>query len=364
MAMTAQFEIASCVRVQGKLKESLQLLEKTLHLSESRYPDPKSKSLSIGFAYLRKGLIYLEWNDLQEALHWALEGLRICKSWGYSDYLWNGWRIYANILYESGDLDGALKAIDEAKQIFPVVSPGDRILALEAVIRLARGDLASAAAWVEQMDLGLDDTPDIAQREDYLQYARILMAQGKLDEAYQILERLRVATEGMGEITRLLNILTWQIVILQAKGDEEAALSLLQRALPLAEPGGFVRIFINKGAGMAQLLHKAAAAGICADYARKLWEEYRNSLGGAVLVKPPSGPAEDRKTPATLVEPISQRELEILRLLGSSLSGSEIAEELYISVNTVRTHIKNIYRKLEVNGRMEAFRRAQDLGLI
>jgi ATP/maltotriose-dependent transcriptional regulator MalT len=120
LAMTAQFEIANMLRYQGKLKQSMRMFEQTHQLSATHVPERKLKPLPVGFAYLQQARIYLEWNDLDETLHFAREGIRICKLWGYSDYLYEGWITLAGILYETGDLDGALAAIGEAKQIFPI----------------------------------------------------------------------------------------------------------------------------------------------------------------------------------------------------------------------------------------------------
>ncbi len=336
----------------------------TLRMPDSRLLAWKSKSLAIAFSYSRRGLVHLEWNELDEALQNAREGIRLCKLWGYSDYLFNAWLIYANILSEIGDLDSAQNAIREVKQFVSYFSAASRIYALEAVIHLAGGDLARAVEWVEQRGLRPTDAPDFSDREDYLAYVRILVAQAKLDEAYRILESLRIVMEPTGAITFLLYILTWQAAVLQEQGNHEKALTVLRRALVLAEPEGYIRIFINKGPGLAKLLSKAAEAGSCARFAQKLLEKYRQSVGRVGPVKPPSSPVESRKISPPLVEPLSRRELEILRLLGSSLSNPEIARELYLSVGTVRTHVKNIYRKLDVNRRMEAVQRARELELI
>ena len=137
----------------------------------------------------------------------------------------------------------------------------------------------------------------------------------------------------------------------QARGDIPAALVPLERALTLAEPEGYVRIFVDEGPPMAALLEAAAKRGIAPDYVRRLLAAF--------------GTAED-STPAKqdLVEPLSERELDVLRLLGTDLDGPDIARELVVSLNTVRTHTKNIYAKLGVNNRRAAVRRAEELDLL
>lgn len=364
MAMTAQFELAAILRSQGKLRESLRLYEKTLLMPGSNNPARKCKSLPVGYADLQKASIYLEWNVLEKALYYAQEGLRTCKLWGYSDFLYNGWYFYSSILYETGDWDGALNAINEAKRIFTEALPLNRIRALEAVINLAKGDSTTADAWIRDSDLKPEDIPNYEHRMEYYQFARILIAQGKLEEAYQILERLQVSAEKAGASTLFLHILTQQVMIIQELGYEDKALSLLQHALGLAEPEGFIRVFINKGPGMERLLIKAIASGIHASYAKELLVKFRESTGTSAIEKSQSSATADKKIHQIMVEPLSEREMEILHLLESSMNTPEIARELYISVGTVRTHIKNIYRKLNVNRRMEAIQHAKELGLL
>lgn len=364
MAMTAQFEIAALLRSQGKLHKSLQMYEDTLRMANTINPDFINKSLSVGYAYLCMAIIYLEWNDLEKSIDFTQAGLQICKMWGYSDYLLNGYIIYSTILYETGDLEGALNAIHEAKSIFPGSLPFDRVHSLEAIILLARGDLKSAENWIKQSGLSSEQIPEISHRAELLHFAKILVAQGKLDKAYRILEGLRNTAEQVGSGDLLLKILTQQAIISQDQGKYEQALGLIQHALGVAEPEGYIRVFLNKGAGMEQLLLQAISAGIYRDYSKKLLEKFQGSAGTSPAVNLQTGTTAEMKVHQALDESLSERELEILRLLESSMNTPEIARELYISVGTVRTHIKNIYRKLDVNRRMEAIQRAREVGLI
>jgi LuxR family maltose regulon positive regulatory protein len=175
---------------------------------------------------------------------------------------------------------------------------------------------------------------------------------------------LRLVLERAGGFTLVLNILAHEVIIAHAKGDDEQALSLLKRALQLAEPEGFMRAFISKGSSMQQLLRKATAAGLSPDYARRLLEGFPQA-DEKVKVEPiPPERTKAEQETLLLIEPLTDRELEVLRLLNTSLDSNEIAAELYISVNTVRTHIKNIYSKLDVNRRMQAVERARELNLM
>jgi len=156
------------------------------------------------------------------------------------------------------------------------------------------------------------------------------------------------ATGAMGYV---IEILILQAMALQAQGRMDQALTALDRALSLAEPQGYVRMFIDEGAPMGKLLRQAVARGIALDYVSKLLAALENET-------------KDERRTTELVEPLSERELEVLRFLTTHLSSTEIAEELFISVNTVRSHMKSIYGKLDVHTRREAVARAQDLGLL
>jgi LuxR family maltose regulon positive regulatory protein len=171
------------------------------------------------------------------------------------------------------------------------------------------------------------------------------------DELGRFLVRLLEAAEGGGRMGSVIELLVLQALAHQARGDLPAALVPLARALALAEPEGYVRLFVDEGAPMALLLDAAAKRGIAPHYAWQLLVAF--------------GRAEDTPAPKqVLMEPLSERELDVLRLLSTDLDGPEIARELVVSLNTMRTHTKNIYSKLGVTSRRAAVRRAEELGLL
>ena len=159
-----------------------------------------------------------------------------------------------------------------------------------------------------------------------------------------------------------LEILVLQALAHQMQGDLHAALTPLQQALILAEPEGYARVFLDEGSGMAQLLREAVTRGIVPGYAGKLLGAVEGDQSKSADTPTLSPRLPSPKT--TLVEPLSQRELEILRLFNTDLSGPEIARELVIALSTLRTHTKAIYGKLDVNSRRMAVKRAVELGLI
>jgi len=190
--------------------------------------------------------------------------------------------------------------------------------------------------------------------------ARVQLAQGNPSAALAVLEPLRQQVDAKGWTDERLKVMVLQAVALHAHGEKEEALQLLGDALALAEPGGFIRMFVDEGEPMAQLLSDAAAHGMMPDYIGKLLAVFEAEQQGSAGESPhlPFTSAQP------LIEPLSERELEVLKLLRTELNGPEIARELAVSLNTMRTHTKNIYNKLGVNNRRAAIRRAEELDLL
>ena len=215
--------------------------------------------------------------------------------------------------------------------------------------------MGEALGWAREQGLSIEDDLSYLREFEHITLARVLLARSKSDradrsmlEAMGLLERLLHAAEKGERTGSVIEILVLQALAHQLQGDIPAALVPLQQALTLAEPEGYVRVFVDEGPPMAVLLEKAAKHGIAPNSVRQLLTAF--------------GSAEDR-TPVTqvLIEPLSERELEVLRLLGTDLNGPEIARELVVSLNTMRTHTKNIYSKLGVTNRRAAVRRAEEL---
>jgi LuxR family maltose regulon positive regulatory protein len=206
--------------------------------------------------------------------------------------------------------------------------------------------------------LTIHDEMSIEYRNGYTTLALILMAQGRLDEASALLERLLQVAEAAGAIGAVLAVLVLQAMALQVQNKHDQALAALERALLLAEPEGYVRVFITQGAPMGKLLRQAAARGVAADYTGRLLSELEASVTGD-SVSPLQAQMHD-----ALVEPLSQRELEVLQLLATGLTNKGIAQTLVIAVSTVKKHLKNIYQKLNVHSRTEAVARARELDIL
>lgn len=213
-------------------------------------------------------------------------------------------------------------------------------------------------AWVHQRGLSVEDDLSYLREFEHITLARILLARGRiersaqsLDEAARLLDRLLAAAE-IGERTgTVIEILVLQALAHRAHGDVAAALVPLQRAVKLAEPEAYVRVFADEGPPMAGLLVSLARQGDARAYVDRL-------LAAVDITE------HDRPAKQPMIEALSQRELQVLRLLGTDLAGPEIASELIVSLNTMRTHTKNIYTKLGVNNRRAAVRQGEDLQLL
>jgi len=242
--------------------------------------------------------------------------------------------------------------------------------AWQARLWLAQNKLEAASQWVEERGFkeGREPEPpheiDFFMLNDYVVFARILFAQGKLEETASLLRHLLGAAEVGGRTTKAIEIQILQALTFQAGGDISRALAALEQAIRLAEPEGFIRIFVDEGPPMARLLYEALAREIAPDYVRRL-------LAAFPLARPEPAAEREQATPSgtlarqsELVEPLSERELEVLELFAEGLTNQEIGSRLFLALNTVKAHSSNIYGKLGVHSRTQAVAKARALGLL
>ncbi|MDQ1664054.1 MAG: hypothetical protein QOH75_85 [Actinomycetota bacterium] len=349
--------VADIRRTQGRLGEAVSTYERALELAAVEPGAPPLR----GTADMHVGLaeILLDRDELAA----AAERLARCHQLGEHNGLpKNPYRsrvAMARLRAVEGDLDAALELLDEADRVYdgdysPNVRP---VPAVRARLWVRRGELSRAVAWARERQLSAGDDLSYLREYEHVTLARVLLARHAaeraatcIEEATSLLARLLTAAEEGERTGTVIEILVLQALVEQARGDTVAALAPLQRAVTLAEPEGHVRVFADEGPPMAALL-KVLVRKKATGYLRRLLATTSRTEHGTPVHQ-------------ALVEPLSERELDVLRLLGSDLDGPDIARELSVSLNTMRTHTKNIYAKLGVTSRRGAVRQAQQLDLL
>ena len=359
--------LADIRMTQGRLGEAAGTYERALQLALA---EPGTVIRGTADMYVGLSQIACERGDLQAATRYLLRGKELGESIGLPQNAYR-WRVVmARIQQSQGDTTGALALLDEADRVylgdfFPNVRP---VPALRARVLATQGRSGAALDWAREQGLGVDDGVSYLREFEHMTLARVLLAQhvtsgGKnpLHEVARLLERLLSAAEAGGRTGSVIEILVSQALTHHAGGDTPSALAALERALTVAEPERYLRVFVVEGPPMATLLTAVVRQRSGWDYVRRVLAAL-NDGGVTVPAETPVGPAT---RPADgLVEPLSARELDVLRLLTTDLDGPDIARQLFVSVNTVRTHTKSIYAKLGVNSRRAAVRHAQEQGLL
>jgi LuxR family transcriptional regulator, maltose regulon positive regulatory protein len=351
--------VAALLMAQGRLRDAERTLEQAVQRATEQ-GDPSLHGMAdflIGLSELRR-----ERNELDTANNHLQRVRELAFGTGAAHSRTRWYVAMARIREAQGDLDGALDFLSEAERwrvpdFFPNVRP---IAALQARIWIAQGRLDDARGWAREQGLSADDDLSYLREFEHITLARLLVHQSAGDRANPsiqaavgLLERLLHAAEASGRTGSIIEILVLQALALLTRGDTQAALVPLERALMLAEPEGYVRLFVDEGPAMATLLQAVAQRGVAPTYVRQLLATF-----GAATTEDSPPVRQD------LIEPLSERELQVLRLLATDLDGPEIANELMVSLNTLRTHTRNIYSKLGVNSRRAAVSRAAELDLL
>ena len=329
----------------GHLREAIDTVEQCLHfvMDQGEPLPPDTADL-----HRELSVLYLEQGNLDVAAHHLQLGGELGEKAQLPVLQYRSCIAQARLNQEKGDLDGALMMLDEAERLYirsplPDICP---IPAMKARIWIAQGKLTKASEWVREQGLTPDDDLNYLHEFEHVTLARILIAQyqkertaASIQLVIQFLDRLLQAAKNGGRISSVIEILILQALAHQVKGDITPALDSLNHAITLAEKEGFVRVFTNEGKPLSELLKRV--------------EKNRSSF-----LQKQAGSSQ------RLIDPLSDHELEVLRLLRSELSGPEIARNRMVSLNTIRTHTQHIYAKLGVNNRRAAVRRAEELDLL
>jgi LuxR family transcriptional regulator, maltose regulon positive regulatory protein len=340
---------------QGRLREAMRAYERGLQMAS----EPGAPVLrGAGDMHVGMAEVLIERNDLEAAGEHLVASQELGEHAGLAQSPYR-WRVVMARWREShGDIDGAVELLRDAEHRYvseyhPDLRP---VAALKARIRAMHGRPADASDWAHERGLSADDELSYLHEFEHMTLARVLLARAKQAGAtastgapMQLLGRLLVRAEEGGRTGSMIEILILQALAHHQVGDVSAALAALERGLTLAEPERYVRLFVDEGPAMGALLAIASRQGLAPEYVARLLDAFRPASGSAT-----NG----------LVEPLSDRERDVLRLLATELDGPGIAAELVVGLSTVRSHTKSIYGKLGVHSRAAAVRRAQDLGLI
>lgn len=336
----------------------LQIAENQLHQAMETYQRALqffgNRSLPVGSeAHLGLTRIYYEWNDLDAARQHGQRSIQLAQQYESSDRYVTCQTYLARVMLAEGDVAGATDVVTKAEQFarqHQLVRCMADVATTQVLVQLRRGDLAAAQAAVSQ--------------ELPLSQARVQLAEGNAAAALDVLERARSQAEAKGWADDTLRAMVLQAVAHHVHGESELALHTLGTALAMAEPGGFVRLFVDEGAPMAQLLAQiapqAAVHGVTSEYIGTLLEPLAAAQPAPIASAPPPIPPAAQP----LAEPLSERELEVLHLVAQGLSNRQISERLFLALDTVKGHNRRIFGKLQVRRRTEAVARARELGLM
>jgi LuxR family maltose regulon positive regulatory protein len=345
-----------------------------LHEAESSYQQSirlatgMGELMPIGAADLYRGLgeLYIQWDDLESTSHYLQISQKLGEKTELTDWKYRLCLSQACLKEAQGDPDGALILLDEAERVhirgpLPDVRP---VTAMRMRLWLKQGKLTDAKRWASEQKFSVDDDLSFIREYEYITLARVLIATGKNDResgslnvAIRLLGRLLQEAEAGGRMGIAIQILLLQTLAYQAQDKRSDSLIMLERALFLAEPEGYIRIFVDEGEPMRLLIEEQSSNRDhpLHGYVMKLLAAFTK------LVDVEKSVSIHKKT--DMPDPLSERELEVLKLLRSELTGPEIAKQLIVSLNTFRTHTKNIFTKLGVNNRRAAVSRAEELDL-
>jgi LuxR family maltose regulon positive regulatory protein len=363
--IVANLKLASTLREQGELLWTLDVCQQQM---QSAHEYGLSKASPVGCLLALWGEVLAELNDLDGAIQQAQNGVEIAERGGNLQILGFSYLYLMRVLLSKGDLAGAEEIIrkvahlDRETNVPPWLT--NQMATWQARIWLIQDELGAASQWAEECGLSISGEPKILAEVDflllfgYIMLARILIAQNRLDEATNLLQGLFEPAEKGGRVTRVIEILVLQALALQAQGDTDQAVTNLERALILAESRGFVRIFVDEGPPMSRLLYEALNREIKPEYVSRLLKAF------PIDVPEQTDSSRTQGSQSGLLEPLSERELNVLQLIAEGLTNPEIAARLVLSLHTIKTHTRNIYGKLDAHNRTEAVAKARVLGIL
>jgi len=353
-AATVELFLAIDLHLHGQRREAVTVCEEAIahYVDDLGHPWPVT-----GLVFSRLGTLHYEANQLKLARQHVEQGLALSEQLALEGPLMFSYGFAAPTFQALGETAAALADLRKARQLAGQTALADQswVLAMEANIHLQLGDFAFAVRWAEAAGLSPDDQPDYLHMDQHLVYARLLLAQGRISDARRWLARLEQFNRGRGLTRWLLTVHILQALAAHRSGDRPAVHDRLARALEIAVPGDYYRAFLDEDEVVLDLLSDLRS--LATDFVGQL-------LAFAGIGEPDADATAKLTAVQPLVEPLSERELEVLRLIAAGLNNREIAQELVIAVGTVKRHLNNLYGKLGVHSRTQAVARARNLGLL
>jgi len=358
--LVASLKLATTLRNQGQLQAAIEIYQQQMNVANEF---GLSQIRAISWLLGSWAEVLAEINELETATRLTEKALEVVKHGWDEAVIALGCMCLMRILFSKEEISGASELIKKMEKIAlesqaPPWWAKKMIAAWQVRVWLVQDKLEPAAQWVKEREAHLDGEILFVDEIENIVLARVFIAQGRLDEAINLLQQLFEAAQTGGRISKGIEILILQSLVYQAGDDTDQAVIVLEKALRLAKPGGFIRVFVDEGPPMARLLYEALSRGIAPDYVQKLLAAFPVEKSEPVHQPHPQSPVSE------WVEPLSDRELEVLQLIAAGLSRQEIAAQLVLSLNTVKTHARNIYGKLGVNNQMLAVGKARTLGLL
>jgi LuxR family maltose regulon positive regulatory protein len=371
LAVSGVCNLAYTVELSGHLQQAKNLLQDSFQLAEQ---DGQVLPVA-GYVHVDLARALYELNDLDAASQHLKQGIELCQRLvdGRAEKI--GHCLMARVHLARAKYTDTLDSIRKAAAADPSPdTPFDLRGGEYPQIRLwlKRKRLTDLETWLMESGVNIDDVSYFKVKLNHTMHARALIALGRehpdgtyLKDALNLLEELLELADKNGWGSKVIEILALQALACQAGGDTGRAMTALERALTLAEPEGYIRTFVDEGRPMSRLLCQAAARGMMPDYTAKLLAAFEDTTNDQ---RRTTGTASSslgiRHSSPALVEPLSECELEVLQLIAEGMTNREIAARLYLALNTVKAHTRNIYGKLDVHSRTQAVARSQKLGLL